>query len=88
MIWNASPRFFANAWQRGDRFGWRAGRHRARGRRGAEQRPGLAAMNPLQHLEADLLIGRQQIGRLSADQAVGADGVREQRGQRDASAGS
>ena len=35
-------------------------------------------MNPLQHLEADLLIRREQVGRLSADQAVGADRVREQ----------
>ena len=47
------------------------------GRRRAEQRAGLAPVDPLERFEADLLIGGQQIERLSADQPVGADGVRE-----------
>ena len=75
------PEVLGKRLERGDRITRRAGGQRAGGGRGAEQRSGLAAVNPFQHLEADALIGGQQIGGLSADQAVAADGIRHERGQ-------
>ncbi len=57
--------------QRSNDIGGRAGHDRAGGCGGAEERACLAAMNALERLEADLLIGRQKIDRLAADQSVG-----------------
>ena len=46
------------------------GGQRAGSRRGDEERPGLASMDLLERLEADLPVGRQQIRRLAADQPI------------------
>ena len=68
MIWKASPRFFAKAGSAAIELGRRPRGHRSARSAATEQRAGLAAVNALQHLEADRLIGRQQVSRLPADQ--------------------
>ena len=81
MIWNASPRFFAYAASAATDSASAPARQRAGDGGRAEERAGLAAMNALEQLEADLLLGRQQVGGLAADQPVRADGIGEERRQ-------
>ena len=81
MIWNASPRFFAKAESAATASASAPAVIAPATADGAEERTGLAAMNALEQLEADLLIGRQQIRRLAADQAVRSHGIVEERRQ-------
>src|SRR5262245_28914 len=64
--------------QCGDHVGIRRSSDGTGRRGGAEERAGFATVDPLQGLEADLLIGCEQIECLSADQAVNTNRLREE----------